>query len=148
MMSFSSRPRAAGLTLAILLAAGCAYSGVATFRLVHQLFRQPAADGPSATVDAFLAPVNLSSAAPLRRAVRCLWPSREEIAVVGDGSLTTQEMTQIYYVAGYLLQPHRILLRPHGSALPARLIVAGRPPQPSDARSRTLSDMLTLVERR
>src|SRR4029450_1072601 len=117
--------RVGALTLAIVLAAGFAYSGAATVSHLRHVFQQAEAVGPSSTVDSLLTPVNLSSD-QLRGAVCSFFPPDEDIVFVGESPLTPQEITQIYYVVSYLSQPRRILLGLRGSNSTSGLIVAGR----------------------
>ncbi len=92
-----------------MLAAGFVYSGVATVRGARDLFRVPAVSGDSFSIDAYLAPANLSSGAELRRAARCLGPISGEIVLLADvPALSPHDLQQISYAAGYLLYPYRV----------------------------------------
>jgi hypothetical protein len=94
-----------------MLAAGFIYSAAATYRHVRVLLQQARTSGPSASIDAYLAPVNLSSGEELRRSARCLWPSDKDLVLIGDAShLSMQDATQIYYATAYLLYPRRVVL--------------------------------------
>jgi hypothetical protein len=98
-------------TIGAMLAAGFIYSAVATWRNVHLLLQQAPSTGQSASIDAYLAPVNLSSGDELRRAARCLWPANKDIVLIGGRpSFSAHDATQIYYATSYLLYPRRIVL--------------------------------------
>src|SRR5689334_7694958 len=86
--------RAAASIVAIMLAGGFLYSGVASIRLLRELFQRAPSPGRTASVDAYLAPVNLSSSGEFRRAVRCLWPSDDAIDVVGEAPLSQLQIQQ------------------------------------------------------
>ena len=110
-MLTSKSTRAVSAALAVMLAAGFVYSGVATLRHLRGVFQVRAATGRSVSIDAYLAPVNLSSGEDLRRAARCLDPFTDEIVLLADGpALSRQELLQTSYAAGYLLYPHRIVI--------------------------------------
>jgi hypothetical protein len=110
-MVTTERARAASAILAVMLVAGFGYSGVATLRHLRRVFQVPAPAGRSASIDAYLAPVNLSSGEDLRRAVRCLGTSTEEIVLLADNpTLSREGLLQFSAAAGYLLYPHRIVV--------------------------------------
>jgi hypothetical protein len=110
-MRAADRTRAASVALAVMLAAGFVYSGIATLRQVRLVFQAPRVAGRSASIDAYLAPMNLSSGEDLRRAARCLGPISEEIVLLADGpTLSRDDLRQISYAAGYLLYPRRVAI--------------------------------------
>lgn len=159
----------AGIVLLVLLPAGFTYSGVATLRQYRDLFDEPATAGPSATIDAYLAPVQLSSGEELRRAVQRIWPSDEHVVLLADASaLSRQDIQQIYFATAYLLYPRTVSLAPWCDPHATRCGMSGLEASPEaaisgdvkrvivvahanvfpDARSRRLSEMLTLVQLR
>jgi hypothetical protein len=101
----------ATLAIMVLLPAGFAYSSVATLRQYRDLFRQPATTGPSATIDAYLRPIELSSGEELRLGVRRVWRSNEHIVLLADASaFSRDDIQQVYYATAYLLYPRPISL--------------------------------------
>jgi hypothetical protein len=161
------------LAIMVLLPAGFAYSSVATLRQYRELFQQPASSGPSATVDAYLRPIELSSGEELRVGVRRVWRSSEHIVLLADASaFSRQDIQQVYYATAYLLYPRPISLArwcdPHaggchdadlpsspkeaaGDARRAILIGTASSKGPASSlvagyRARALSRRVTLVE--
>jgi hypothetical protein len=110
------------IVILIMLPAGLAYSGVATFRLYRQIFQAPRATGPAVTIDAYVAPLQIESAAEIRAAVeRAGWVSDADVSLVADVSsaLSAQEIGQVHFAMSYLLYPRRIWLRSPSDALEA-----------------------------
>lgn len=164
------RSRTTGLLLAALLACGFVYSGLAVVGGYGDIFRTAAADGPSATVDQYVAPAGLRSASQLREAVaRAGWGPEEEVLLVAEMSaLSRQDIVQTQYVAGYTLYPMRVALvawcdgaasNAQCAALPSstdpmaeaasrharHVMFIGRTNPFPSASSQRVSDLLTLV---
>lgn len=166
----AARSSGAVIGILIILLAGFAYSGIATLRQYGVIFQKPAVVGPSATIDAYLAPVHLSSGEELRRAVGRMWRSGESIdLVVETSALSRQDTQQMFFAISYLLYPRPIALvrlcEPQKSgekgAVPLfdgspgkcemdgltgnRVIFVGRANPFPNGRKRQLSDMISLV---
>ena len=116
--------RAASASMAVMLAAGFVYSGVATIGHLRRVVQVPPAESRSASIDPYLAPANLSSSEDLRRAVRCLrGPLTDEILLLADGpALSDEHLVQISYAAGYLLYPQRVRVVTESDAANKNLI--------------------------
>jgi hypothetical protein len=171
-MSATKAQRAAAVVVAVMLLAGFAYSGVATIRQYVTLFQIPAMTGTAATIDAYVAPVNLRSGEALRAAVRSAgWPLADDIVIVAQiSSLSGQDIRQIQFAASYLLYPSPVLLAlwcdPAASEAacripldspsklvafasvhgPRHVLLVGRSNPFSGASTRPVTDIFSLVE--
>lgn len=127
--------RRGALTNVILaaLVAGFLYAGRATAVRYYEIFREPAAGQPSASIDIHLEPAGLAGADDLRRAVaEAGWGPGEDILVLAASSaITRQDLYQLYYSTGYLLYPSRAWLAawcdPEASATQCETLDAERP---------------------
>lgn len=95
-----------------LLFVGFVYSGAATVRLYGRVFTSPEAKGASNAIDGYLAPVNLSSAEQLRRAMKdAKSESHDDVVLFSAAApLSRQDLYQVYYSTSYALYPQRVWL--------------------------------------
>ena len=96
------------------MAAGFAYSGLATIALYRNAFSAPAVSGPDATINAEVAVLEAASAGEIRSAVdRAGWPRVADVSLVDEGSspLSPQDITRTYFAMAYVLYPKRIWVR-------------------------------------
>ena len=104
--------RAVVIAVLLLLLVGFAYSGLATARQYRQIFRSEAVTSREATIDALIAPLQLSSGNDLRDSVlRAGWSVNDDVLILGAASaVSAQELQQIYYSTSYLLYPRHVWL--------------------------------------
>ena len=94
------------------LVVGFLYAGRATAIRYLEIFREPVASQPSASIDVHLEPARIASAEDLRREIaEAGWTSGEDVLVLAAASaMTREDLYQVYYSAGYLLYPSRVWL--------------------------------------
>lgn len=157
-MAPSRGQRCTVIGMLILLGAGFAYSGFASLRHYSALLQKPPALGPSATIDAYLSLVNISSGEELRQAANRIWSAHENIAFVAEPStLSDRDIRQIFFSVSYLLYPRRVSLSswcdPEASSSrcemgrsPAKHVVfVGRANPFPHAHTQQISDVVSLI---
>ena len=163
--------RIAVLSAGIMLVVGYVYSGIASIGLYRRLFARPIVVGASGPVDAYLAPVGLSSVQQLQHAVqRANWSSGSDVVFLAEASvLSRQDLYQVDYTTSYALYPTRVWLaswcdsaasaaqceitnaRPTaGSAIAEHsarhVVLIGRSDAFPHARRQPISDIVSLLE--
>jgi hypothetical protein len=133
----------------ILLAAGVVYAGAASVRGYQQLFAQPRAAGPSASIDGLMGPLQIASIDELRSAVhRAGWRRDSDIVMLAAvSSMSAPRITQAHFVAGYALYPRRVWLAwwCDPSAASAQCHAAEAAPDPFTALSKHATRHVMLV---
>ena len=91
------------------LVAGFLYAGRATAVKYYEIFTAPVAARPSATLDLYLAPVDLTADELRGHVSREGWTTREDVLVLAAAStISPQDLASVYYSVGYLLYPSRV----------------------------------------
>jgi hypothetical protein len=136
----------------ILAAGGFVYAGAASVRGYQQLFAQPRAAGPSASIDELMGPLQIDSIDVLRSAVaRAGWHRDSDIVMLAAVSSTSApRVTQTHFVAGYALYPRRVWLAwwCDPSAESAQCDATGAAPDPFTALSKHATRHVMLVASR
>jgi len=91
------------------LVAGFLYAGRATTQRYYEIFTAPAAARPSATIDLYLEPVNVTADELTAHVTSAGWTTNDDVLVLAAASaISPQDLSPVYYSVGYLLYPTHV----------------------------------------